>query len=38
MIMQSFALAEFEAMIRDGSMREAMTIAAFGLLRVKGLL
>ncbi|HEY4043593.1 MAG TPA: NUDIX hydrolase [Rhodopila sp.] len=37
MICRSFALAEFEAMVRDGTMREAMTIAAFGLLRVKGL-
>jgi len=38
MICRGFALAEFEKMIRDGTVREAMTIAAFGLLRVKGLL
>ena len=29
---------DFEAMIRDGTIREAMTIATFGLLRVKGLI
>ena len=28
----------FEAMIRDGTLREAMTLAAFALLRVKGLI
>jgi ADP-ribose pyrophosphatase len=38
MVSRAFALADFEAMIRDGTVREAMTIAAFGLLRVKGLL
>jgi hypothetical protein len=38
MICRGFALADFEAMIRDGTVREAMTIAAFGLLRVKGLI
>jgi 8-oxo-dGTP pyrophosphatase MutT (NUDIX family) len=38
MICRSFALAEVEAMIRDGTLRDAMTLAAFGLLRVKGLL
>jgi len=38
MVCRSFALAEFEAMIRDGTLRDAMTIAGFGLLRVKGLL
>jgi ADP-ribose pyrophosphatase len=38
MISRPFALADFEAMIRDGTVREAMTLAAFGLLRVKGLL
>jgi 8-oxo-dGTP pyrophosphatase MutT (NUDIX family) len=38
MVCRSFSLAEVEAMIRDGTLREAMTIAAFGLLRVKGLL
>ena len=38
MVCQSFALGDFEAMIRDGTIREAMTISAFGLLRVKGLI
>ncbi len=38
MICQNFSLAAFEAMIRDGSVKEAMTIAAFGLLRIKGLI
>lgn len=38
MIARDFPLAELEAMIRSGMVREAMTISAFGLLRVKGLL
>jgi hypothetical protein len=38
MITRDFSLADFEAMIRDGTIREAMTISAFGLLRVKGLI
>jgi 8-oxo-dGTP pyrophosphatase MutT (NUDIX family) len=38
MICRSFTLGDFEAMIRDGTVREAMTISAFGLLRVRGLL
>jgi 8-oxo-dGTP pyrophosphatase MutT (NUDIX family) len=38
MICRSFALADVEAMIRDGALQEAMTLSAFGLLRVKGLL
>ena len=38
MISRRFALADFEAMIRDGTLREAMTLSAFGLLRVNGLL
>jgi ADP-ribose pyrophosphatase len=38
MLCQAFDLSVFEAMIRDGTVQEAMTIAAFGLLRVKGLL
>jgi 8-oxo-dGTP pyrophosphatase MutT (NUDIX family) len=38
MICRSFTLAEFEAMIRDGTVREAMTLSTFSLLRVKGLL
>jgi 8-oxo-dGTP pyrophosphatase MutT (NUDIX family) len=38
MICRSFSLDAFEAMVRDGTIREAMTLSAFGLLRVKGLL
>jgi 8-oxo-dGTP pyrophosphatase MutT (NUDIX family) len=38
MVCRSVSLEEFEAMARDGTLREAMTLAAFGLLRVKGLL
>jgi ADP-ribose pyrophosphatase len=38
MVCRDFDLAAFEAMIRDGKVREAMTISAFGLLRVKGLI
>jgi 8-oxo-dGTP pyrophosphatase MutT (NUDIX family) len=38
MVCRSFALEEFEEMVRDGTLREAMTLSAFGLLRVKGLL
>ncbi|WP_428486830.1 NUDIX domain-containing protein [Rhodopila sp.] len=38
MICRGFTLNELESMIRDGIVREAMTIAAFGLLRVKRLL
>ncbi len=38
MICRSFALADVEAMICDGTLCEAMTLSAFGLLRVKGLL
>jgi ADP-ribose pyrophosphatase len=37
MITRRFPLAAFEAMVRDGRIREAMTISAFGLLRLKGL-
>jgi ADP-ribose pyrophosphatase len=38
MICRSFTLQQLETMIRDSTVREAMTISAFGLLRVKGLL
>jgi hypothetical protein len=38
MICRSFTLAAFEAMIRDGTLREAMTLSAFALLRAKALL
>lgn len=38
MVCRGFTLGELEALIGDGTIRDAMTIAAFGLLRVKGLL
>jgi hypothetical protein len=38
MICRRFTLGEFEAMVCDGTLCEAMTISAFGMLRVKGLL
>lgn len=38
MVCRSFPLARFEDMVRDGSVCEAMTISAFGLLRLKGLI
>ncbi|KAA2213991.1 NUDIX domain-containing protein [Teichococcus oryzae] len=38
LICRAFALAEVEGMIRDGRLKDAMSIAAFGLLRLKGLL
>lgn len=38
MICRSFTLAEFESMVRDGLVREAMTLSAFCILRVKGLI
>jgi 8-oxo-dGTP pyrophosphatase MutT (NUDIX family) len=38
MVSQAFDLAEFEAMVRDGTIKDGTTIAAFGLLRLKGLL
>jgi ADP-ribose pyrophosphatase len=38
MICRSVSVAELEAMICDGTVREAMTIAGFGLLRLKGLI
>lgn len=38
MICQTFPLAEFEAMLRDGTLCDAMTLAAFALVRGKGLL
>jgi 8-oxo-dGTP pyrophosphatase MutT (NUDIX family) len=38
MVCLSFSVGEFEAMIRAGTVRDGMTIAAFGLLRVKGLI
>lgn len=38
LITRPFALAEFEGMLRDGLIRDASTVAAYGLLRLKGLL
>jgi ADP-ribose pyrophosphatase len=37
-VARDFALAEVERMIRDGEIKDATTVAAFGLLRLKGLL
>ena len=36
MICRNFSLAAFEEMVRDGTVREAMTISAFGVLRAEG--
>lgn len=38
MVSRDFPLAEVERMIRDGEIKDAATVAAFGLLRLKGLL
>ncbi|HET6608136.1 MAG TPA: NUDIX hydrolase [Rhodopila sp.] len=38
MICREFSLAAFEAMIRDGTVQDAMTMASFALLRLKGML
>jgi ADP-ribose pyrophosphatase len=38
MVARDFSLAELEALIRDGVVLDAMSIAAFGLLRLKGLI
>jgi 8-oxo-dGTP pyrophosphatase MutT (NUDIX family) len=38
MIAREFSLADLEAMIRDGVLLDGMSIAAFGLLRLKGLI
>jgi 8-oxo-dGTP pyrophosphatase MutT (NUDIX family) len=38
LIAQEFSLSEFERMIRDGVIRDAATVASFGLLRLKGLI
>ena len=37
LICRDFSMAELEAMLRDGVIRDAMSMAAFGLLRLKGL-
>lgn len=38
LISQAFALAEVDQMMRDGTITDATTIAALGLLRLKGLI
>jgi len=38
LVAKAFDLAAFEAMLRDGTIRDATTLAAFGLLRLKDLL
>lgn len=38
LVARAFGLAAFETMLRDGTIRDASTVAAFGLLRLKGLL
>jgi ADP-ribose pyrophosphatase len=38
MVTQAFDLAVFEAMLKDGTIRDASTLAAFALLRLKGML
>ncbi len=38
MVVEAFELSVFEAMLRDGTIRDASTVAAFGLLRLKGML
>ncbi len=38
MISRAFDLAEVERMIRDGVVKDAITVAALGLLRLKGML
>lgn len=38
LIARPFALADVEAMIRDGAIADSVTVAALGLLRLKGML
>ena len=38
LVTRAFALAEVEAMLRDGTIKDATTVAALGLLRLKGML
>jgi ADP-ribose pyrophosphatase len=38
MVCQSVGLEDFEAMIREGRLTDAMTLSAFALVRTKGLL
>ena len=38
MTTRAFALSEFEGMLRSGAMRDGVSVAAFGLLRARGML
>nr|WP_245215587.1 NUDIX hydrolase [Pararoseomonas baculiformis] len=38
LICRDFSLAELETMLRDGVIQDAMSIAAFGMLRLKGMI
>jgi len=38
LISRAFTLSRFEDMLKDGTIRDATTIAAYGLLRLKGML
>ncbi|HVT28226.1 MAG TPA: hypothetical protein VHA53_05890 [Nitrolancea sp.] len=38
LVTAAFPLREVERMIRDGGIKDATTVAAFGLLRLKGVL
>ena len=38
LVTKSFDISKVEQMIRDGEIKDATTVAAFGLLRLKGLL
>ena len=38
LVTQGFLLSEVERMIRGGEIKDATTVAAFGLLQLKGLL
>ena len=38
LITRSFSLAAVKAMVRDGAIADSITVAALGLLRLKGLL
>jgi ADP-ribose pyrophosphatase len=38
LVTQEFPLSEVERMMRDGEIKDATTLAAFGLLRLKGML
>lgn len=37
LVARAFGLAEFEAMLRGGAMRDGVSVAAFGLLRARGM-